>query len=477
MRKVLVVVLFLLIASSAFAGTITSLSPSSFKVNSGEYFITVYGTSPGNTLVFDGPAGHFERAVSATFTGNVVGWIPEAIVAKAGTHSLKVRDAIGSETNSLNFDVVGFKFFPLALLVPEVLLVQPSSRDGASGVKFDVYPVGGEDPNPVAKCDYDSGSFFKMGQTVVTCTASNSFGERADAKFTINVADRIGPVVTVGGDIKVAARSNEGTIVDYPAPKATDDIYGDMPVDCAPKAGSMFRIGKTTVSCTSVDLDGNVGANGFIVEVTSNTTPGKLTLVLPSPILIPARDPSGEKVSYSVTVKGTKDPNPVITCNPKSGSLFALGTTTVDCDVLDFEGGWAKGTFDVNVIDANAPSILSLKPSTDRIPPDGRLWPIAITTDVTDDLDLRPTCAIIGVTSNESIDLGDDDKPSSYNYQITGPLSVDLRGEFTRAVRVYNVWVGCTDFFGNMSQSYSQILVTNSAGQSAPSGRRRAARP
>lgn len=103
MRKIFVPVLLLLIASSAFAGTITSLDPSSIKVNSGEYFITAYGTSPGNKLIFDGPAGHFERDVSATFADRVVGWVPEAIVAKSGTHSLKVRAANGVETNSLNF--------------------------------------------------------------------------------------------------------------------------------------------------------------------------------------------------------------------------------------------------------------------------------------------------------------------------------------------------------------------------------------
>src|SRR5688572_15022520 len=139
MRKVLVPVILLLIASSAFAGTITSLDPSSIKVNSGEYFITAYGTNPGNTMVFDGPAGHFERAVNATFSDRVVGWVPEAIVAKAGTHSLKVRDGNGVETNTLNFTVVGFKFFPLVILVPDVLIIQPKSREGAF-VKFEVMP-------------------------------------------------------------------------------------------------------------------------------------------------------------------------------------------------------------------------------------------------------------------------------------------------------------------------------------------------
>lgn len=473
MRKILVPVFLLLIASSAFAGTITSLDPSSLKVNSGEYFITAYGTNPGNTLVFDGPAGHFERAVSATFADRVVGWVPEAIVAKSGTHSLKVRAANGVETNSLNFSVVGFKF-PLVLFVPEVLLAQPKTREGAF-VKFDVIPFGGEDPNPVVDCDYRSGDFFKMGVTRVRCTATNSFKEKAEAEFDINVADRVGPIVTVPEQIKVSARSKEGAAVDFDA-KANDEIWGDMPVDCSPKSGSMFRIGLTTVVCTSVDLDLNIGSNAFVIEVVGDHgTPDPLTLILPATIVVEAKDPRGAEVSYDVKVKGTKDPNPTITCTPKSGSLFALGTTTVSCDALDSEGAWGQGSFDVNVLDMKAPEIRYAKASPDKIPEDGRLWPVAIDAEAVDDIDLQPTCAIIGVTANENIDAGDEEKPE-YDYQITGALKVELRGESTRSTRVYNVWVGCSDFFGNMTQANVQVAVSKDAGaQSTTSTTRRRA--
>lgn len=474
MRKVLVAALFFLIASSAFAGTITSLSPNSFKVNSGEYFITVYGTAPGNTLVFDGPAGHFERAVSATFTGSVVGWVPEDIVAKSGTHSLKVRDASGIETNSLSFTVVGIKFFPLALLTPEVMLIQPDTREGAF-VKYDVFAVGGDDPNPVVDCTVKSGDFFKMGVTRVSCTASNTSGERASASFDINVADRVGPVVTVPGDIRIAAKSNEGAAYDFSA-KADDAIYGAMPVDCAPKSGSIFRVGRTTVTCTSYDLDSNAGNSSFFVDVIGpNGTPSPLTLVFPPAVLVPAKDPRGEVVSYKVTVKGTKDPNPVVTCSPKSDSLFPLGSTTVQCEAVDVDGAWGQGTFDVQVLDMNAPDIRTAKASPSNIPVDGRLWPISISTEVVDDLDLQPSCSIFGVTANEAIDLGDNPKdPKAYDYQITGPLTVELRGDNTRTTRVYNVWVACTDFFGNATQTYVQVTASNLGSTSSPSGRRRA---
>jgi hypothetical protein len=65
MRKLAAVLVFSF-ALGVEAQTITSISPSSVQVNSGELFITVNGTNLGNRLVFDGPAGHHERNVSAT---------------------------------------------------------------------------------------------------------------------------------------------------------------------------------------------------------------------------------------------------------------------------------------------------------------------------------------------------------------------------------------------------------------------------
>ncbi len=466
MRKILVPVFLLLIASSVFGGTITSLDPSSIKVNSGEWFITVYGTNPGTTLVFDGPAGHFEREVNAVFSNRVVGWVPEAIVAKAGTHSLKVRAGNGVETNSLNFTVVGFKF-PLVLFVPEVLIVQPKTREGAF-VKFDVYPFGGEDPNPVVECNYRSGDLFKMGVTRVSCVATNSFKERAEAQFDINVADQIGPIVTVPERIRVPARSHEGAVVEFEA-KAYDEIWGDMPVDCTPKSGSMFRIGETTVACTSVDLDGNAGGSAFIVDVVGESgTPKPIELVFPEkPIFVEARDPRGAEVSYEVKVKGSEDPNPTINCLPKSGSLFPLGATAIQCDALDKYGAWAQGSFEVQVLDGKAPEIRYVKVDPTKIPEDGRMWPVTIEAEAYDDLDLQPVCAITGVSSNEDIDVGDEEKPE-YQYQVTGPLKVELRGKTTRSPRVYNVWIGCSDFFGNSTPAFVQVLVTKDPGALAP---------
>ncbi|HYC61366.1 MAG TPA: hypothetical protein VEK79_17560 [Thermoanaerobaculia bacterium] len=473
MRKVLVALFAFLVASSAFAGTISSLSPSSFKVNSGEHFITVFGVAPGNLMIIDGPSGHFERSVNATFSDRVVGWVPEAVIAKSGTYTVKVRNAQGIETNSLTFTVNGFKFFPLAILLPDFLVAQPKSRDGGY-VHFDVFVAGGEDPAPKWSCDQRSGDFFKMGVTRVNCEASNAFGERASASFDILVADRVGPVVTVSKDISVPARSNEGTVVDYEPGRAIDEIWGEMPVECLPRSGSNFRIGRHTVVCTSVDIDLNMGSRSFLVEVTSDRQLEKLVLIVPENLEEAAKDPRGAEVFYEVDVKNTKDPNPTLTCLPKSGEVFPLGVTEVACDAYDADGAWGIATFNVLVKDVHSPDIRFIKASPNQILNDGRMYPVTISHEVVDDLDLQPTCGIIGVNANENIYPGDLDKEPEYDFEIVKPMELLLRGQSVRS-RVYNVWVGCFDFFGNIGQSYAQVVVSNTlGGQGTPQGRRRA---
>ena len=50
-------------------------------------------------------------------------------------------------------------------------------------------------------CDHPSGSFFPVGDTVVTCTSSAG----PSCSFTVTVEDTEGPVITTGGPIHVVA--------------------------------------------------------------------------------------------------------------------------------------------------------------------------------------------------------------------------------------------------------------------------------
>jgi HYR domain len=79
-----------------------------------------------------------------------------------------------------------------------------------------------------------------------------------------------------------------------------------------------------------------------------DTTPP--TLYLPGDMTVEAPDASGTHVYYSVSATDDRDPSPTVNCNPASGSLFPLGTTTVACQATDRSGNVATGNFQVHVL-------------------------------------------------------------------------------------------------------------------------------
>jgi hypothetical protein len=453
-KRTLVVCVILLSALGASAGTITSISPSSVKVNSGEHFLTIYGSGLGNVVVLDGPAGHFEVNTTATFSGSVAAWVPLEVVGKSGYYNVFVRGGTG-DSNVVTFQVQGFRVWPFVIIVPEVIWAQPLTREGAY-VKYEVVHFGGEDPNPKISCSPASGEFFKTGRTTVNCDAVNAYGEKASATFAVVVQDTVAPNLYVPREpIVVKAQSRDGAVVEFDA-KAYDDLYGDLVPECTPRSGSLFPIGVTTVTCSATDPDLNIGYGTFDVEVLGEVKWYPLELTLPDSIYVEARSPEGEYIDYKVESSGEK---PEVNCLPKSGSLFSIGTTVVVCDAIDMWGMRGHGEFLVTVIDPEPPFIEKLYATPDVLKADGLMHPVEITVGATDKFDPRPTCEIFAVTSNQRIDRGDLDKDPVDQYNITGPLTVDLRGSYTRTDRAYDVWVGCTDFYGNHITGSARVVV------------------
>ncbi len=53
--------------------------------------------------------------------------------------------------------------------------------------------------------------------------------------------------------------------------RATDAVDGLVPVSCKPGSGSLFRIGRTRVTCSATDGSGNTATAGFTITVKSRT--------------------------------------------------------------------------------------------------------------------------------------------------------------------------------------------------------------
>jgi len=88
------------------------------------------------------------------------------------------------------------------------------------------------------------------------------------------------------------------------------------------------------------------------------------TLTLPDDITAEANTSGGAVVTFTATANDDQDPSPSVRCDPWSGSVFPLGTTTVTCSATDASGNRATGTFHVTVADTTPPKLSVPDPIT-----------------------------------------------------------------------------------------------------------------
>jgi hypothetical protein len=100
------------------------------------------------------------------------------------------------------------------------------------------------------------------------------------------------------------------------------------------------------VTCTATDASGNSATGSFTITVVDTTPPA---LALPANKVVDATGPGGAPVSYSAKATDAVDPSPAAICTPPSGSVFAVGTTTVKCVATDGSGNSAHGSFTIRV--------------------------------------------------------------------------------------------------------------------------------
>lgn len=112
-------------------------------------------------------------------------------------------------------------------------------------------------------CSPSSGSFFPVGTTTVTCTATGD-----TCSFTVTVVDTQPPSITCPSNVTAVTPipGGSGAIVTFPPPTASDNCPG-VTVACVPPSGSTFPIGTTTVTCTATDASGNTATCSFTVTV------------------------------------------------------------------------------------------------------------------------------------------------------------------------------------------------------------------
>lgn len=104
-----------------------------------------------------------------------------------------------------------------------------------------------------------------------------------------------------------------------------------------------------TVQPSSVTLSG--GNLGPMIDTTPPAFVGAVNLT------VEAAGPNGATAQFTVTAVDVVDGARAVTCAPVSGSLFALGNTTVNCTSSDTSNNVGNTSFLVMVRDTNGPAI------------------------------------------------------------------------------------------------------------------------
>lgn len=213
--------------------------------------------------------------------------------------------------------------------------------------------VDGEIP---VTCTSTTLSTFPIGSTLVECSASDAAGNMAQGSFLVEVQDTTAPVLDTHEDITVTTESDEGAIVSYTPPTATDAVDGILTnVTCAPASGTSLPIGEHTITCDVSDAHENPAASTtFLARVVQESVDVPPTIAEVEDITREARGPAGTLVEYALPeASDPDDPAPPVTCAPAPGSVFALGDTVVTCS--------ASGAEDVNflvtIVDTTPPEI------------------------------------------------------------------------------------------------------------------------
>ena len=279
--------------------------------------------------------------------------VPNLKMADAGMYSVEVSGACNTVTNSARLVVYG---------LPACGIQGPASVCPEGGAGF------AAPPNMAAFRWHVMGNGVIVGatneQTVIVngtmpgfltlnLTVINSNGCARTCSRTITVGDIQAPVIICPENIQTNTTPGEcSRTVDF-AVSAIDNCE-TATVMCNPPTGTQFPKGTTTVNCSASDGAGNVAGCSFDVTVVDLENP-KLTW--PTNLVVNTRPGTCDaEVHFEAGVTDNCAGTSLI-CSPPSGTVFPLGTSSVNCRGSDAAGNVEFCTFEVTVLDNEAPRI------------------------------------------------------------------------------------------------------------------------
>jgi hypothetical protein len=218
-----------------------------------------------------------------------------------------------------------------------------------------------------------SGAEFPIGTTTVTYSYTDAAGNTTICSFDVTINDTENPVIVCPANVEVdingAVTAGDATIVSsgpcgvtlsYTEPIGTDNCDGAITSLEGGQGGAAnyYQYGGVyTETWMVTDASGNTDECSFTITVADPVPP---TITCPVDFTV-NNDPGvcGAVVNYSFPIETDNCPGWTVSLTQglASGSVFPVGTTTVEFTITDDAGNSTTCDFDVTVEDTEAPVI------------------------------------------------------------------------------------------------------------------------
>lgn len=218
---------------------------------------------------------------SAVVSGG--GWIFTTAALADGSHNFaaKATDIAGNSSFSSAVSAVIDTTSPVLTPVSDNV-TEATSHDGAP-VSFTATANDTHDGSETVLfseggLSIQSGDVFALGTHTIMASATDAAGNTSTETFTITIQDTTDPTITVTADATAEATGAAGAAVAFSA-TASDAVDGGADTVTfkeggnAVASGAMFSLGSHTITATTEDAAGNVGATDFSFTVVDSIGP------------------------------------------------------------------------------------------------------------------------------------------------------------------------------------------------------------
>jgi gliding motility-associated-like protein len=197
---------------------------------------------------------------------------------------------------------------------------------------------------------HQPGDSFPIGETEVTYSATDEYGNRTTCGFVVKVEDKTPPIFQYcPATLKALTDISCSAKLTWTEPILADNC-GATTLTRSHAPGQVFPIGTTIVTYTGTDAAGNTASCQFSVIVTTEELP--VISNCPLDLTIESDEEGQATVTWAEPIASTACGPVTLTSSIQPGDRFPIGTTVVEYKATNSNGNTASCTFNVTVLQA-----------------------------------------------------------------------------------------------------------------------------